>query len=139
MLTLLGLKDDYETDGRAVTEILHENAVPVSLRVHHPSLEKLGATYKQLMASFGEFSMNTLVASTNALASNTTGDSKYGSIETQIQSLTAQRDALAAQIRTGLNNAQFDGVKLRENQIKAWNAAARNLIAASAALAASSS
>src|ERR671930_544531 len=138
ILTLLGLKDDYQTDGRAVTQILRENALPVSLRVHHPTLEKLGTTYKQLMASFGEFAMNTLVASTNALASNAAGDSKYSSIEGQIQSLTAQRDALAAQIRTGLNDAEFNGVKLSENQIKDWTSAAQNLIAASAALAASS-
>ena len=33
MLTLLGLKDDYQTDGRAVTQIANENALPVSLRV----------------------------------------------------------------------------------------------------------
>src|SRR2546427_460505 len=60
LLTLLGLKDDYQTDGRAVTEIANENALPVSLRVHHPSLERLGDSYKQLMASFGSFSMDTL-------------------------------------------------------------------------------
>jgi hypothetical protein len=139
MLTLLGLKDDFETDGRTVTQIVNEDAMPVSLRVHHPSLEKLGSAYKQLMAAFGEFAMNTLTASTNALASNSAGDNKYNSIESQIQSLTAQRDALAAQIRSGLNEAQFNNLKLSENQIKAWTAAAQNLIAASAALAASSS
>jgi hypothetical protein len=140
MLTLLGLKDDYETDGRAVTQILDENSIPVSLRVHHPSLQALGASYKQLMASFGQFSMNTLVASTNALKSGSaTDDSKYASIEGQIQTLTAQRNALAAQIRTGLNDAQFNGVKLSENQIKAWTSASQDLIDRSAALAAASS
>jgi hypothetical protein len=140
MLTLLGLKDDYQTDGRAVTQILNENAVPVSLRVHHPSLQKLGSTYKQLMASFGEFSMNTLTASTNALGSGTTADdSKYNLIESQIQALTDQRNALAAQIRTGLNDAQFNDVELSENQIKGWTSSAQDIIYASAALAASSS
>jgi hypothetical protein len=140
MLTLLGLKDGYQTDGRAVTQILNENAVPVSLRVHHPSLQKLGSTYKQLMASFGEFSMNTLTASTNALGSGTTADdSKYNLIESQIQALTDQRNALAAQIRTGLNDAQFNDVELSENQIKGWTSSAQDIIDASAALAASSS
>jgi hypothetical protein len=43
LLTLLGLKDDYQTDGRAVTEIAHENALPISLRVHHPSLQRLAS------------------------------------------------------------------------------------------------
>jgi len=135
LLTLLGLKDDYETDGRAVTEIAHQNALPVSLRVHHPSLQRLGESYKQLMASFGSFSMNTLVASTRALASNAAGDQTYLDTESAIKSLTDQRNALAAEIRAGFNQAQFDGVKLSENQIKAWTRAADTLLAQAQALA----
>jgi hypothetical protein len=138
MLTLLGLKDDYQTDGRAVTQIADENALPVSLRVHHPSVEKLADSYKQLMASFGSFSMYTLVASTHALSSNSAGDTTYNDIENQLVTLTDQRNALAADIRAGLNSAQFDGVKLSENQIKAWTQAADDLIAQAQALAASS-
>jgi hypothetical protein len=129
LLTLLGLKDDYQTDGRAVTEIASENALPVSLRVHHPSLERLGDSYKQLMASFGSFSMDTLVASTRALASNSAGDQTYTNTESAIEALTNQRNALAAEIRAGFNKAQFDGVKLSENQIKAWTQASNALLA----------
>jgi hypothetical protein len=138
MLTLLGLKDDYQTDGRAVTQIADENALPVSLRVHHPSIEKLAASYKQLMASFGLFSMYTLTASTHALSSNSAGDATYNTIEDQLVTLTNQRNALAADIRAGLNSAQFDGVDLSQNQIKAWTRAADDLIAQAQALAASS-
>ena len=138
LLTLLGLRDDYQTDGRTVTEIAHQNALPVSLRVHHPSLVRLGQAYKQLMAAFGSFSMDTLVASTTALASNSTGDATYLRIEGQIRSLTEQRDALAADIRTGLNNAEFNGTSLSENQIKAWIRAANGLLAQAHDLAASS-
>jgi hypothetical protein len=129
VLTLLGLKDDYQTDGRAVTEIANVNALPVSLRVHHPSLQRLGDSYKQLMASFGSFSMDTLVASTRALASNSAGDQTYTNTESAIAALTNQRDALAAEIRAGFNQAQFDGVKLSENQIKAWIRASNGLLA----------
>jgi hypothetical protein len=139
LLTLLGLKDDYQTDGRAVTQIADENALPVSLRVHHPSIEKLAGSYKQLMASFGLFSMYTLSASTHALSSNSAGDATYNNIENQLVTLTNQRNALAADIRAGLNSAQFDGVMLSENQIKAWTQAADDLIAQAQALAASSS
>ena len=138
VLALLGLKDDYETDGRVVSQIVHTNALPVSLRVHHPSLAKLGDSYKQLMASFGAFDMYALIASTHALASDSPGDATYLSIESQIESLTNQRNALAAEIRTGLNQAEFDGVKLGENQIKAWTKASDDLIAQAQALAASS-
>jgi len=120
LLTLLGLRDDYNTDGRAVTEIAHESALPVSLRVRHPWLERLGQSYKQLMASFGSFSMDTLVASTAALSSNSFGDATYTTIEGQIQDLTSQRDALAAEIRAGLNDAEFNDTKLSEHQINDW-------------------
>jgi hypothetical protein len=138
VLTLLGLRDDYNTDGRTVIQIAHENALPVSLRVHHPSLERLGAVYKQLMASFGSFSMDTLVASTTALSSNSAGDATYNTIEGQIQDLTNQRNALAADIRTGLNNAEFNGTGLSENQIRSWIDQANALLAQAHDLAASS-
>jgi hypothetical protein len=135
LLTMLGLRDDYQTDGRAVTQIANENALPVSLRVHHPSLERLGASYKQLMASFGSFSMDTLAASTRALASNSAGDQTYTEIESQINSLTDQRNTLAAQIRNGLNQAEFNGTNLSENQIRAWIQASDDLLAQAHALA----
>ena len=117
---------------------MNENALPVSLRVHHPSLERLGESYKQLMASFGSFSMDTLVASTAALSSNSAGDATYLVIEGQIQDLTNQRNALAADIRTDLNNAEFNGAKLSENQIKDWIQASDGLLAQAHDLAASS-
>jgi hypothetical protein len=106
--------------------------------VHHPWLERLGQTYKQLMASFGSFSMDTLVASTTALSSNSPGDATYNTIEGQIQSLTDQRNALAAEIRAGLNNAEFNGTELSEHQINDWIVQANDLLAQAHDLAASS-
>ena len=138
VLTLLGLRDDYQTDGRAVTEIAHENALPVSLRVHHPWLERLGQSYKQLMASFGSFSMDTLVASTTALSSNSAGDATYTTIEGEIQDLTNQRNALAAEIRAGINDAEFNGTKLSEHQINDWIVRSNDLLQQAHDLAASS-
>ena len=60
MLALLGLKDSYVTDGRVLTEILKGDALPKSLEKNKATVEKLGASYKQIMASFGQFSMDTL-------------------------------------------------------------------------------
>ncbi|MGZ4379669.1 MAG: hypothetical protein ACXVRY_16550 [Gaiellaceae bacterium] len=139
MLTLLGLKDDYQTDGRAVVEPLFDWAVPQTLRAHQETLLRLGAVYKQLTASFGSFAMYTLVASTKALASgSSTDDSTYTTIEGKIADLTTQRDALMAQIRTGLNNAEFAGQALNEQQAKGWIASAQSLIDKAKALAAGS-
>ena len=139
MLTLLGLKDDYQTDGRAVVEPLFDWAVPQTLRAHQETLLRLGAVYKQLTASFGSFAMYTLVASTKALASgSSTDDSTYTTIEGKIADLTTQRDALMAQIRTGLNNAEFAGQALNEQQAKGWIDSAQSLIDQAKALAAGS-
>jgi hypothetical protein len=119
MLTLLGLHDDYLHDGRAVIEPLQPSAIPQSLRAHHETLLRLGAVYKQLNASFGEFAMRTLAASTNALKSGSASDdSRYAALEDQIAALTAQRDTLASQIKGLLNAAAFDGQALNEQQAK---------------------
>jgi hypothetical protein len=72
--------------------------------------------YKQLNAPFGQFAMDTLKASTVALASNDPGDATYTSIESQIQSLTALRDALASQMIGLLDGAEFNGQSLSNAQ-----------------------
>jgi hypothetical protein len=128
MLTLLGLHDDYILDGRAVVQPLYDWAVPQSLIAHRETLLRLGDVYKQLNAAFGVFAMDTLTASTKALASNDASDATYTAIEGQIQNLTTQRDALAGQIKGALNAAAFDGNALNEQQAKQLIDQAQGLI-----------
>jgi hypothetical protein len=108
ILNLVGLKDDYVHDGRVISEVVEHSALPPAIRLS-PGFTALARTYKQLNAPFGQFAMATLKASTKALASNDTGDATYTSIEGRIQSLTARRDALAAEIKGLLNGAEFKG------------------------------
>ena len=108
ILELVGLKDDYVHDGRVVSEILRDDARPSAVK-NSPAFVALARTYKQLNAPFGAFAKATLRASTKALGSNDLGDATYTSIEGQIQSLTARRDALAAQMKDALNGAAFKG------------------------------
>jgi hypothetical protein len=136
MLTLLGLHDDYTLDGRALIEALTTKATPQSLIAHRETVRRLGDVYEQVNAPFGQFGTDTLTASTAALKS--TDPSTYNAIEDQISSLTSQRDALVAQIRSALNAAAFDGQALNEQQAKDWIAQAQSLIDQAAALAASS-
>ncbi|MGB2875138.1 MAG: hypothetical protein WBB76_06650 [Gaiellaceae bacterium] len=135
--TLAGLHDDYVSDGRVVTQILHANVLPSSLKGREAELGVLGEAYKQLTAPFGSFAMDTLQASTVALASNTAGDAKYTCIENQLIDLSNQRDALVADIRNGLDQAEFNGVKLSKQQLNDWTNAA-NALNAQAATAGSS-
>jgi hypothetical protein len=135
MLALVGLADDYGHDGRVVTQVLKEDMIPQALRPHLAVAEQLGDTYKQLNAAFGTFAMDTLKASTRALASNDAGDATYSSIEGQIQSLTSQRDALASQIKAALDGAAFGGQKLDKQQAQGWIDQANALLAQAHALA----
>ncbi len=135
MLSLVGLKDDYGHDGRLLSGDLTGYAVPAAVKKSGSNFTQLAAAYKQLNASFGTFAMNTLKASTRALASNDAGDGTYNSIEGQIQSLTSQRDALAAQIKAALDAATFDNQPLSSAQTQSWLSQAQSLQNQAAALA----
>ena len=71
--------------------------------------------------------MASLKVSTAALASNSPGDTEYLSLENEIQSWTEQRDSLAAQMKSILEAAEFQGARIDTKQ-------AQNLIAAAAEL-----
>ena len=120
MLALLGLKDSYVSDGRVVTEFLKSDAIPKSLKAHKKDVEKLGAMWKQVNASFGQFSLDTLCASTGALASDTAGDTIYTDTENALASLGTQRDGLADRIRLALWKAEFGNQKVDPKKAKAW-------------------
>jgi hypothetical protein len=138
MLDLVGLKDTYVHDGRVLVDQLDASAVPQSLRAHRETVRRLGEVYKQLNAPFGEFGMAALAASTKAIKSGTTADDgTYTAIETQLSSLTSQRDALASQIRGALDRAAFDDDSLNEQQAKTWISQADDLINQATALATS--
>jgi hypothetical protein len=136
ILSLLGLHDDYTPDGRVLVEALTNQAMPHGLIAHRATVDRLGAVYEQLNASFGVFSEDTLTASTRGIESDSAGDQTYNQIEGQIASLTSQRDALASQIKVGLNGAAFDGQALNEQQAKGWIDQAQSLIDPEHALAA---
>jgi hypothetical protein len=88
---------------------------------------KVAVAYKQLNAPFGTFGMDILKASTTALASNSADDTTYTQIESQIQSLTSQRDALASQMKAALDAATFEGQPITEQQAQSLVAQAQIL------------
>jgi len=118
MMFLTGLKDDYEHDGRVILELMDNNILPKSLNGHSDTLLGLGQIYKQIDAPFGELAENTLKVSTYALESDSTGDAVYASLENKIASWTVQRDALTAQIKSMLEDAEFHGREI--NDLQAW-------------------
>jgi predicted transcriptional regulator len=113
MLSLLGLSDDYTDDGRVVSQVLAPGSVPAAL--HSSDAIALGDVLKQLDAPFGQFGMDTLKGSTQALASNTNKDNQYTTLEKTIASITDQRDQLVDQIKAVLANAEA-GQAIDHNQ-----------------------
>jgi hypothetical protein len=105
LMYLAGLRDDYEHDGRVISEILSD---PNSALSAH-GVSALGACYKQLNSSVGSFGTNTLIASTAGLESSSTGDRTYTRSEAKLVALDNLRDAVAGQIKLSLDAAAFDG------------------------------
>ena len=104
MLALLGLHDDYVSDGRVLLEALDTTVFP---RAHAEALIRLGQLYSQLNSAVGTFSIDTLRASTVALTSNSPGDREYVTIENGLRQVGAERDALVAAIRDVLSGNGF--------------------------------
>jgi hypothetical protein len=113
---LLGLSDSYLDDGRVITEVLRDGHDDED----HGNNPSLGTIYKQVNAPFGQFALDTLVASTNALKQPDTqsGNLKYDEIETAIANLTNERNLLAGQIRAALANSADS--KITGDQSKEW-------------------
>ncbi len=138
LLALLGLHDSYVSDGRVLTEVVDSKAIAQALKDNQGTLEALGGAWKQINAPFGQFAMDTLQASTVALASDSPGDTTYIDIEGQISTLTTARDLLADQIRVALHNAEFNGQKIKDKTARDWINQANVLLDAAHELAASS-
>ncbi|HEV2452390.1 MAG TPA: hypothetical protein VGS62_10755 [Streptosporangiaceae bacterium] len=135
MLELLGLHDDYAPDGRVLAEVLDPAALPAGMRAHAATLLRLGQVYTQLEAAVGVFGLDTLRASTRALASTSAGDRSYAKIESELQRLGQARDALAGRMRADLLGAAFDGRVLSERQARVLITQGEQLLGRAAVLA----
>jgi hypothetical protein len=135
MMELLGLHDDYAPDGRVLAEVLTRAALPPAMRAHAGTLTQLGQVYTQLEAAVGAFGLDTLRASTAALASSSAGDSRYTRLENQLAQLGAARDALASRMRAALLGAAFGGHPVGPGKARALIAAGQRLLGEAAVLA----
>ena len=128
MLTLLGRKDDYPNEGRALVEKFVGWAQPPAVK-KSANFVVLATALKQINAAVGPFGLATLHASTVALESGSADDdSLYTSIESQLASFASQRDALVAQIIPLLEAAQFTGTPIADSTAQSLIRQAQNLL-----------
>jgi hypothetical protein len=103
IMYLTGLRDDYEHDGRVITQVLSDPDRALS----GPGVTQLGGCYKQLNSSVGQFAADTLIASTNAIESTSSSDQTYLGTDQALAGLERARDALAGKIKGELEAAAF--------------------------------
>jgi hypothetical protein len=114
-LVLLGLKDDYVSDGRVLAEKLERRALPDSLAPRDDEEDsdfiELARVYKQLNAPLGTLGKNSLALATRSIKST---DTTYAWFLSQIVPLTAERDGLAGEIKLALAAAEFGNRSTRD-------------------------
>jgi hypothetical protein len=109
IMALVGLKDDYVTDGRVLTEDMTFTPGQTGDKKYLP----LATCYKQLNSSVGEFGTDMLVTDTAALKTGSSSDdSTYAKVLSQIQALGSERDDLATTIKNDLFNAEFNNTPI---------------------------
>ena len=109
MMELLGLRDDYQHEGRVLFEIIKPSALPDAVRDNLGTLISLAQVFKQLNAPVGELGLATLQISTQALESSSPNDATYTQLENQLTAITQLRNTIAGQILTILETAEFGG------------------------------
>ena len=105
MIYLVGLKDDYPSDGHVIAQALADS--PAALR----ETELLASAYDQINSSVGQLATDTLIADTKALASGSSAnDSAFTAEQEALVKLADDRDAAAVKIKETLSDAA-DGRK----------------------------
>ncbi len=127
ILTLTGLKDDYSLDGAVIGGILDTKALPQALRAHRATLGRLTRVYRQINAPLARFGLDVIAISDAAVRSS--DETRYEALESAIQSLATDRDAIAGEIRSVLEQATFGGRAIDQQQAKALIARAEALLA----------
>jgi hypothetical protein len=104
IMVLVGLTDDYVHEGRVVAEWMHQQALPQGIREGRENFTELAEVFKQLNAPVGDLGRASLMWSNRSV---TATDKTYARYLKRIDEITEQRNEIAGEIKTALNNAAF--------------------------------
>jgi hypothetical protein len=124
MLSILGLKDDYSHQGRVVAEVLRSQVL--QMEENRGNFLKVARMFKKINAPVGQLGLDSLIVSTTAIDG---GAAVYTQLEGQLASITTRRDALALQMETALEGAEFGGRPLRDDEAERMVERAQALLA----------
>jgi hypothetical protein len=107
ILSLTHLKDDYSHDGRTVFEVLDRDVLPDAITDQESLLSRLAEAYKQINAPRGLLGRKTLTGlGTRAVESP---DATYALLDQLIVDITTRRNAIAQEMLSMLEGAEFSG------------------------------
>jgi hypothetical protein len=130
LLHLVGLTDDYQTDGQVISQALTHPSSTLS------KVAELGVVYRQLNSSVGAFATDTLIADSKALASGSAAhDSTYTTEQRTLRSMADHRDRVATLMKATLAHAAA-GIAPRHGELQSELAQGRALLKQAARLAA---
>ena len=122
LLYLVGLQDDYQSDGHVVTQALANP--PSTLQ----GVAALAAGYDQINSSVGQLATDTLIADTRALASGSSSDdSAYATEQATLGQLADDRDAAVVKIKKLLADAAL-GIAPSHGQLTSALALEKSLL-----------
>jgi hypothetical protein len=131
LMSILGLKDDYDWDGRTISEIADPAALPAPIAADTADYMALSTAYKQLDAPFGQFGLSALHYDTAAVAGD---DTAFNAADDQLAACARARDALVPQIRAVLQGAETGGQAIDPATAHALTTRAQALIGDAQAL-----
>jgi hypothetical protein len=132
-MLLMGLKDDYGYDGRALVEDLNPKVLPAAIGSNRQLYIDLAGLYKQLTAPFGRASLATLKVATAGIKGDAASYARY---QSWIHGFRERRDDTAAAMNALLQGAALRGQTLSQAQVAALNGRAAALIAEAETMAA---
>jgi hypothetical protein len=129
LLHLVGLTDDYQTDGQVISQALTHPSSTLS------KVSELGALYRQVNSSVGAFATDTLIADSHALASGSASDdSAYTTEQRALQTMADHRDRVAQLMKATLARASR-GIAPGHGELQSELAQGRALLKQAAQLA----
>ncbi|HJQ50164.1 MAG TPA: hypothetical protein VJ838_06615 [Gaiellaceae bacterium] len=122
LLYLVGLHDDYQSDGHVITQALARPSASLE------ATAALAKGYDQINSSVGQLATDTLIADTRALASGSNSDdSAYQTEQATLTQLADDRDAAATKIKQLLSNAA-NGITPSRGQLTSSLALEKSLL-----------
>ena len=125
MLALVGLKDAYLGDGRALIEVFQPWALPAGTHETSDQFLQLATAYKRIAAPVAEFAQVSLRVSTTAEGA---AETKHNNLQSQLLVVGALRNDLSTAMANLLNDAVFHGRHISEPETRQLVRSANDLL-----------